>query len=173
MTIRVATVDDAAQIAAVHVQSWQSAYRGLLPDEFLDNLSVEQRLTQWQSTLSHPTNNVLVCEDKAQVVGFVSYGRCRDEDLEGAEVGEIYGIYLRPDKWGQGFGAALMQAGLAWLQEQDYQTASLWVLAGNERAMHFYEQFGFKPDGMTKVESRPGIELHEVRYVKNFDEVDR
>ena len=168
MMIRVATVEDAEQIAAVHVQSWQGAYRGLLPDDFLANLSLERRIAQWQNILADPANVTPVCEDAGRVVGFVSYGRCRDEDLDQTKTGEIYAIYLLPDRWGQGFGAALMQEGLARLQEQDFVAVSLWVLAGNERAIHFYEQFGFKPDGTTKVESRPGLELHEVRYVKHW-----
>lgn len=169
MPVRLATVEDAEQIAAVHVQSWQGAYRGLLPEDFLDNLSLERRITQWQNILSDPANVVPVYEDDGQVVGFVLYGRTRDEDLDQDKTGEIYAIYLLPDRWGQGFGAALMQEGLARLQERGYQSVSLWVLVGNERAVRFYEQFGFKPDGMTKVESRPGgLELHEARYVKNI-----
>ena len=169
MTVRVATVEDAEQIAAVHIQSWQGAYRGLLPDDFLDNLSVERRITQWQSILADPANIVPVYEDDERVVGFVSYGRCRDEDLDQDKTGEIYAIYLLPDQWGKGFGAALMKEGLARLEKQGYESVSLWVLAGNERAIRFYEQFDFRPDGTTKVESRPGgIELHEVRYVRDF-----
>ncbi|MAT97505.1 MAG: GNAT family N-acetyltransferase [Anaerolineaceae bacterium] len=168
MTIRMATVDDVEQIAAVHVQSWQGAYRGLLPDDFLANLSVERRIEQWQRVLSNPANNVPVYEDEGQVVGFVSYGRTRDEDLDQDKTGEIYAIYLLPDRWGKGFGAALMKESLARLEKQGYQAVSLWALTGNERAIRFYEQFGFKPDGTTKVDSRPGgLELHEVRYVKN------
>lgn len=171
MTIRLATVEDAEQIAAVHVQSWQGAYRGLLPNDFLANLSLERRITQWQNILSDPVNVVPVYEDNGVVVGFVSYGRTRDEDLNQDKTGEIYAIYLLPARWGQGFGAALMQEGLARLQEQGHVAVSLWVLAGNERAIRFYEQFGFRADGTTKVESRPGVELHEVRYVKNFEAV--
>ena len=75
MTIRMATVADAAQIAAVHVQSWQGAYRGLLPDDFLANLSLERRKTGWESMLSDPANVVPVYELDSQIVGFVSYGR--------------------------------------------------------------------------------------------------
>mgnify|MGYP002624588398 CR=1 FL=1 len=160
---------DTAQIAAVHVQSWQAAYRGLLPDDFLENLSLERRIEQWQRALSIPANDVLVYEDEVQVVGFVSYGRTRDEDLDQQKTGEIYAIYLLPDRWGKGFGAALMREGLARLEKQGYQAVSLWVLAGNERAIHFYEQFGFKSDGTTKIENRSGgLELHEVRYVRDF-----
>jgi ribosomal protein S18 acetylase RimI-like enzyme len=115
-----------------------------------------------------------VYEDDECVVGFVSYGRCRDEDLDQDKTGEIYAIYLLPDRWGKGFGAALMKESLARLQARDYQAVSLWVLAGNERAIHFYKQFGFSPDGTTKVESRPGsLELHEMRYVKSFGMVQK
>ena len=169
MAIRLATSEDAQQIAAVHVQSWQAAYRGLLPDDFLAALSVERRIRQWQSILSDPENAVPVYEADSQVVGFVSYGRCRDQDLNQDKVGEIYAIYLLPDCWGKGYGAALMSEALTRLQEQGYQTVSLWVLESNERAVRFYEQFSFQPDGATKVENRPGgLDLHELRFVKEF-----
>jgi ribosomal protein S18 acetylase RimI-like enzyme len=168
MTIRLATLKDAEQIAAVHVLSWQGAYRGLLPDDFLATLSVERRIAQWQRTLANSANIVPVYEDDSEVVGFVSYGRCRDEDLDQDQTGEICAIYLLPDRWGKGFGAALMREGLARLRERGYLAASLWVLAGNERAIRFYEQFDFRPDGSTKTESRGGIDMHEVRYTKNL-----
>ena len=169
MTVRMATIEDAEQIAAVHVQSWQGAYRRLLPDDFLDNLSVERRIRQWQNILADPANVIPVYEDESQVVGFVSYGRIRDEDLDQDKTGEIYAIYLLPDRWGQGFGAALMQEGLTRLKAQGFQSVSLWVLVGNGQAVRFYKQFGFKPDGTTKVENRPGgLELHEVRYIKKM-----
>jgi len=41
--IRPATPEDARAIAEVHVASWRYAYRGLLPDDVLDRLSVEER----------------------------------------------------------------------------------------------------------------------------------
>jgi hypothetical protein len=50
--IRIATIDDAIDIAAVHVRSWQTAYRGMIPDDFLASQSVEKRLPMWLRRLA-------------------------------------------------------------------------------------------------------------------------
>jgi hypothetical protein len=63
MLIRAAQIEDAKQIAEVHVASWRAAYRGILPDSMLDNLSVEKRTELWQERLwgaAEATNLVLV-----------------------------------------------------------------------------------------------------------------
>ena len=41
--VRVTTADDAVAVAAVHGRSWHNAYGGLLPDAYLDGVSVERR----------------------------------------------------------------------------------------------------------------------------------
>ena len=58
MIIREPTKSDARDLAEVHVRSWQAAYKGQLPDEILDNLSVDQREQQWHLTLNSPSNKV-------------------------------------------------------------------------------------------------------------------
>ena len=69
MMIRKATIVDAEDIAKVHVDSWKTAYKGILPDEFLNRLSYEQRTMLWErNTLEQ---NVYVAENaEGKVVGF-------------------------------------------------------------------------------------------------------
>jgi GNAT superfamily N-acetyltransferase len=50
--IRAARVGDAAQIAVVHVRSWQGAYRGLLPQAYLDGLDPAERVGRWERSLA-------------------------------------------------------------------------------------------------------------------------
>lgn len=169
MPIRPATLEDAKQIAVVYVKSWQAAYRGLLPDNFLDNLSVKQRTAYWQSVLSDRTKALPIYEEDSHIVGFVDCGHCRDEEIDQNRVGEIYASYLLPDAWGKGYGAALFNEALTILRQQNYEIVSLWVLGGNQRAIRFYQRCGLRPDGVTRVETQPaGIELHEVHYTRNI-----
>ena len=42
LEIRLATDADARGIARVRVSGWQSAYRGLIPDEYLDRMDVSE-----------------------------------------------------------------------------------------------------------------------------------
>ncbi len=167
MSIRRAQVSDARAIATVHVRSWQAAYRGLLPQDYLDGLDPGPRSVRWERALAEldwPRRGVLVAEDAGQVVGFATLVPSRDQDLDPATVGEISAIYLRPAAWGQGHGRALMGAALDALGQAAYGDAALWVLDTNDRARRFYEAGGWRPDGAAKQEERPGFTLNEVRY---------
>lgn len=165
MNIRSATIDDAPEIAQIHVSSWQAAYKGLMPDDFLANLSVENRTRGWCATVERGEETVLVVEDDDEICGFASCDKTRDEDLDPSVVGEILTIYLDPSSYGKGYGKLLMEQTLAVLREQGFREVMLWVLDGNERAIRFYEGCGFAPDGQVKTETiGDGVEVRELRY---------
>lgn len=165
MRVRDATPDDARAVAEVHVRTWQAAYRGLVPDDYLDRLSVERRETGWRDTLSAELPEVftLVAEADGRVVGFAGGGPSRDEDVDDT-TGELYAIYALPEWWGTEVGAALLEDAITRLRT-GYARATLWVLAGNARARRFYEKAGWRADGTTKDDDRWGdFVLREVRY---------
>ena len=72
--------DDVRGIAEVHVRSWQAAYRGQVPDSYLEGLSVAKRELMWTEILKDQMRGVLVAEDEARIVGFASFGPVRDEE---------------------------------------------------------------------------------------------
>jgi GNAT superfamily N-acetyltransferase len=166
LVVRPATVADAAEIAAVHVGSWQSAYEGLLPAEFLAGLSVPARERSWVEILSAaiPRQTVLVASVDGAVTGFAAVCPSRDEDAS-PETGELTSIYLLPDHWGRGTGRALHDRAVAVLAAT-FTTATLWVLSTNTRARLFYERAGWSPDDRTKVETIANgtVTLEEIRY---------
>ncbi len=159
---------DAHGIAVVHVRSWQAAYRGLMPQDVLDGLSVDQRAAGWERIIAQPdtASRTLVAERDGTIVGWAGFGSARDADPPAT--GELWGIYAHPDAWSTGVGHALLTASEDALQAQGHTGAYLWVLDGNERAAAFYERHGWIGDGATKVEERPGLVLHERRHVKRF-----
>lgn len=162
VTIRPATVDDAAAIAQVHVRSWQEAYAGIVPAEHLSGLDAHARTPQWEQRLrSGPDDHVrtLVAQRGPAVLGFASYGPPRDEDARRGDR-EIYSIYLDPGTWGRGVARDLMRSVI----DETRAPLTLWVLAANERARHFYRRHGFQPDGVERLEQVGGTDLLEVRY---------
>ena len=165
LKIRRAEVHDALQIAQVHVGTWQFAYRGQMPDAFLNSLSVENRAKFWQETLSIPNSVpvVWVAEENDKVVGFCSMGMSRDDDRK-PETGEIYAIYVDSNSMGKGVGSKLMDKGVETLRQNGFEEATLWVLDTNEKTRRFYESKGWKEDGAIKTELQDGFELKEVRY---------
>jgi ribosomal protein S18 acetylase RimI-like enzyme len=166
MEIRPAEDADAFGIALVHVESWRAAYVGMVPDDFLARLSVDQRARAWRDILARtvwPTTGTLVLQRDATVVGFANVGPSRDDDAAPG-TGELFAIYLQPDAWGTGGGRRLLAEAVARLQEAGFDRATLWVLKGNERARRFYGAAGWSPDGAERTEPQPGFVLNEVRY---------
>jgi ribosomal protein S18 acetylase RimI-like enzyme len=163
--VRPATVGDAAGIARVHIESWRLAYRGLLPRSFLDDLSIEARTRFWEHGVAHPLPRAvtLVAVRAGQVAGFCSCGPSLDATLPDT-TGEVAAIYVDPAVFRQGIGRALMDTALDHLAAQGFTEAVLWVLRDNAIGRGFYDAYGWRPDGTTRVETLGGTEVAELRY---------
>jgi len=140
--VRRAMIDDVPGIARVHVDTWRTAYAGLVPDEVLANLSYEQREGLWRSALENPSpdNFVYVADADGQIVGFVAGGRLH-EDVPGY-TSILHAIYLLQNTQGQGLGRRLVEALVRDLIEQSHTSMLLWVFRDNPPARGFYEALG-------------------------------
>jgi GNAT superfamily N-acetyltransferase len=165
-SVRRATPGDARAIAEVQVETWRTAYQGVVPQEVLDGLDVGEREQMWERASGNDRVAVFVAERDGQIAGFVSVGPCRD--LDGT--GELYAIYVRPGAWSTGTGLALMEAAVPWLAER-WPEAVLWVAKENPRARRFYELYGWKADRERIEEVVPGARIDEVLY--RLDLLDR
>ena len=171
MDIRPARMQDAPEIAVVHVRSWQAAYRGLLPQAYLDGLDPAQRIGQWERSLSAAgwsDAGTLVADAGGPLSGFVSYGPARDDDADSRRAGEIYAIYLVPAAWDEGIGRQLMAAALGRLGGAGFDQVILWVLDSNARTRRFYEAGGWLADGAAKRDDSFGVPMTEVRYRRSL-----
>lgn len=141
-TIRAASVDDASAIATVHVAAWREAYRGIVSDEVLNNLSIQRRTEQWLNSLSdekHAFHRAFVAQVDHQVVGFASYGvpQVKDSGFDG----ELFAIYVLRAAHKQGVGNGLAHAVVSGLREMGGKSMMVWVLKDNP-ARGFYERLG-------------------------------
>jgi ribosomal protein S18 acetylase RimI-like enzyme len=169
--IRPARATDAARIALVHVRSWQGAYRGLLPQAYLDGLDPAQRVGRWEQALAEAQATpagILVADNGGSLLGFVAYSPSRDADADPGLVGQIGAIYLLPDAWGKGMGRQLLDAAIERLAAEGFGLATLWVLDSNIRARRFYEAGGWSADGTVKNDERRGFPVIQVRYRKSL-----
>ena len=152
VSIRQAVVADAEPLAHLHVDVWDDAYTGLMPQGILDDRreKVAERVDKWREILvgREPT---WVAEDSDGLIGFASTGPARDNDMD--DTLELYALYVRASYWGTGVGYALFEVAVG-----DH-AAYLWVLADNIRAIGFYERQGFRLDGTED-------ELDEGRHVR-------
>ncbi|MDQ3642541.1 MAG: GNAT family N-acetyltransferase [Actinomycetota bacterium] len=124
VTIRPASIHDADAVGEVHVRAWQSAYRGVMPDDYLDGLQAQDHATRWREHLIAPSSDgqLLVVVDDHRVVGFGSLGPDRDRDAP-SDIGQLYAINLDPDIWGRGIGRALLNVATDRLRELGYVEA--------------------------------------------------
>ena len=160
-TIRPATADAAAAIAHVQVETWRSAYRGIVAAEFLDSLSEEVRTRRWREIIQHPEQIILLAEIEGHgAVGFANGGPERDgrEDYGG----ELYGLYVRPEWYGRGIGRRLLATVARWLNDSGCDTMMVWVLADNP-FRRFYEHLGGRLIDQRKIEVGEQ-KLDEVAY---------
>lgn len=160
-----ATPDYAREIAEVHVRSWQQAYQGLLPGDYLATLSVDQREQQWLEILTSGNSETLLYLFNQNIVGFLSYGASRDEPRS-ATVAEIMALYVEPKQWHKGIGKTLWFECRNNLAKAGYQTVTLWVMTHNVRGIDFYEAMGFQQDeGVIEQANLGGVSFLEQRYV--------
>jgi GNAT superfamily N-acetyltransferase len=139
----------------------------MIPDAYLDALSVDRRSEAWSRILAGtdlPRTGTFVLSDGLDVIGFAHVAPTRDHDLPDS-TGEVTGIYVAPSAWGRGGGRQLMEAARATLKAAGFATAALWVLETNRRARTFYERHGWVPEGARKIDDRGDFVLPEVRYI--------
>ena len=87
-----------------------------------------------------PDQFVLVAEHEGTVVGFCLGGRSRS--LEDPFRGEVYAIYVLPERQGRGIGRALLDTAAKELVERDLRSMIIWVLRENAPSRRFYERMG-------------------------------
>lgn len=139
MKIRKAVLSDAQNIAIVHVDSWRTTYKGIVSDEFLTNLSYEERKRLWENVI--PNGNVFVAEnEEGQIVGFSSGGKERTGKYKKYD-GELYAIYILKEYQGKGLGKELIQPIINDLKNSNINSMLVWVIEDNN-ARYFYESLG-------------------------------
>ena len=169
-TVRSAAPRNAKAIAEIHVATWQAAYQGLIPDEFLKAMTVEKRLAYWREAIEFSDPQILVALDADKVIGFVGYDRSRDAGTK-STVGEIWAQYVMPEHWRQGVGLALWDGARDGLKDEGCTQVTLWALVANERALQFYEQAaGFKREMPSlRTTAFGAIKLEEIRLKRAID----
>lgn len=164
VTIRAATPDDARQIATVHVASWRTTYRGIVPDDLLAGLALEPRERYWGGIIANPeaAEFVYVAESASgEVIGFASGGPERSEHMQDF-TSRLYAIYLLEGWQRGGIGRRLVLAVVGGLLARGHESMMLWVLADNP-ARGFYERLGGSVFA-EQLETFGGVELRELAF---------
>ena len=166
MKIRLATAQDAAALAQIQVNSYRTAYAGLMPAGYLARFSFEEQEQDWRDLLAEPAGDILlVAETGGEIAGYAVGRPGPVEELpEGAYDAELVSLHVRRALQKQGTGRALVRAMVQALHQQGCTSLALFVLAGNP-ACAFYERLG----GQRVGEKRWTIPVSEAETLDEFD----
>ena len=161
---RRARLSDAEAIGAVQVASWRTTYRGIVPEDYLAAMTVEDHAERWARLLARPGTLELtfVVEEAGRVVGFALGGNEREGSTR--FLGELHAIYLLQEAQRRGHGRALVEAVSGALLQRGLNSMLVWVLRDNLGARRFYERLGGVYLGEHDLDFGAGFTLMEVSY---------
>lgn len=160
--LRPASLADAAQISRVHVDTWRTAYAGILPAEYLASLSYRDRERMWNSILFTDHNVFVAVARDDKIIGLAHGGLERGGDAP--RRAELYAIYVLEEHQGNGIGRCLIQTVAQRLRMVGFNSMLAWVLSDNQPARRFYESIGGEQVAQ-QTSTIGGLNLVEVAYV--------
>ncbi|MDT0442286.1 GNAT family N-acetyltransferase [Streptomyces johnsoniae] len=182
--IREMTPGDIEGVARVRIQGWRHAYRGLVPQDYLDGMRPELFAAMLRAAApGEPADRVHLVADArgTGVIGWAHPGAYRpdehvderpgrpQEEAGQGSYGELYALYLVPEFIGTGVGRALLDSSLRWLAGQGHRRLRLWVLRDNAMGRRFYDRVGLVADGAVRTDAIAGMPVNEVRYAAALD----
>ncbi len=160
-TTSIATKDDVADLAHLHVQGWRDAYGGLLPDEYIERKTEAARRDQWAKWFDEgKMEAVIAYAHDGKAAGFISYGQLKTpppgmSPIRPLYSSEVYAFYILADYWRQGLGTELLKCCAENLAAEKSKSLCLWVLEKNKRAVSFYKKIGGERCGKMDAEFGP------------------
>lgn len=168
LEIKKATLKDVGIISNIYALSWKSAYKGMVPQRYLDELRDDNWVLSFKNWIG---NNILTAQiifENEKPVGCIAYGKARDIKFD--NWGEIVSIYILPGHLRKSYGQKLLQAAIIDMKETGYENCYLWVLKENISAQKFYAANGFissKDQCTCEIMQK---KLVDIRYILKLNE---
>jgi len=166
--VRYATLQDAAAVANLHLIASRTLYEGAVPDAHWSSTPPAKRVAFWKEAIEYGEPQVMVAVEGAEIVGFVGFDRSRDPKSKNT-TGEIWAIYVDPDRLGEGVGLALWDAANEGLQDEDCTDVTVWLPLRSDKALRFFDAAGFKRE-MNTARTVPmgGVKVEELRLKRSL-----
>lgn len=149
--IRNVKKEDLWSVSSIVVDGWKSAYRGIIDNEFLDSLKIEDNYNR--RLKDYRENGFIVAEINNEVVGFCRYtiNNLFSQEIKDVDC-ELCAIYVKPDRKRQGIGTSLFQYVIQEQKKNENKNMILWCLKENYNSRKFYEKMGGILFGETEIE---------------------
>lgn len=168
MNVRKANLNDAKGIAKVHVDSWRTTYRNILPDHFLQSLSYDQRTASWNQNFFDKSNYIYVAENNdGEIIGFGTCGKREKNKVDHS--GDLTSIYLLEEYQGTGVGKQLLKQLFNQFKELNFNSVFVEVLEDN-KTRYFYEYYGaelLKSEKITIAGTELNLLIYEWKDIEN------
>lgn len=168
-SVRPARAADVAQIVRIQIDTWRSAYSGILPAEALDQVTSELAGAQWSAAVNEapsPRHRVLVAQERDSIVGFVA----TEPDPEDPGTAMIATMLIEP-RWGRrGHGSRLLAAVVDLARDEGTRRLTTWVIERDQASVGFYESAGWSRDGWARTLDAADTPVREVRLHTALDE---
>lgn len=165
MIIREAKENDLINVGRVQVESNRTTYHGIMPDDYLNNLSFEEKAKEWRTRLfkGNRDHYMYVAEnDDRDIIGFIA-GSLEHSDC--LYEGEILSFYIIKEYQGRGIGKQLLKALFQRYVIEDVKSVFLWTLQENPSRL-FYEKMGGNMI-RKRIINRGGKDLVQIGYAWN------
>ncbi|PGM62080.1 GNAT family N-acetyltransferase [Bacillus paramycoides] len=161
MEIRKANKEDIKGVSRVYVDSWRTTYRGLVPDDYLDELSYEDAEKSWIDFLNNKNEPFIyvAINDTGKIIGFASGKSIDEKNFDG----ELYSLYLLQECRGLGVGRQLVSAIAKHFKEKGIYSMMVWVMKQNKSGLGFYERMGGK-EYIHRTSTFGGTVVEDVAY---------
>lgn len=163
-----AEIQDSLQIAQIIKDGWNTAYKGIISDEFLKNMNTETLSENWKKSIQD-NKNIYVYKEKDEILGVIRFGRAGEAVTE--KTGEIEVLYVRPDQKRKGIGTQLLNFAKHELKKMGHDKMIIWCLKGNKQGSNFYKKAGGE-----KIKERDyiirGIKVREEGFYYDLKEED-
>lgn len=162
INLRLAKAKDAEKLGQLYYRCWMDLYPNIVPEDKFQPISLEDAINDFKKTKCRDIIEGWVGDE---LVGFCSYGNCRDDDVL-ADTGEVYRLYVLSEYQRRGEGRRLLHEAVRMLRREEYNQVVIWTLVDNPYAISFYEALGFKDDGTVRyAKDSP---LQEKRFFRNI-----
>lgn len=167
--IRNVKYEDLKAVSEIAIRGWQTAYRGIVDDYYLDNLSIEEN---YQKRIKdYKENGFIVAEQNGEIVGFCRYRIGNEYKDKYPEVDcELCALYVKPEEKRNGIGKALIKYVKNEFRRNNLNTMIIWCLKGNYPSRAFYEKMGGNLGAESSYCVRGGKKYEEVGFIYDLNE---
>lgn len=135
--------EDIPQVVDIQISGWRAAYKGMIDDEYLENMNAEKKIKMREK--DYKETRFIVAEIGKEIVGFCRYTDNMEKTPETKEADcELRALYVKPELKHNGIGKRLFEHVVNEFKHMGKTKMVLWCLKDNALARRFYEKMGGK-----------------------------